>query len=124
MIIRFIGACIFAGLALIGASLLWPRVTVKTRPEILTQVRNSVIGTPWGGNAAQILGVSDENNVEPLNMGTVVSGAIGSLVSTVETRAQEAVTARLVRELIRQFGELPSDQKQQLQEIICQPNSP
>jgi hypothetical protein len=120
-LIRFIGASIIVLIAVSFASLIWPVVTDQPRPQILTQVRDYVIRTPYGFRAAAVLGVSDERNVTKMSLGSILSGAAGNAVSAIEKKAQEAVAQRVADQLSRQFEQLPTAEKTRLQQIICSP---
>lgn len=114
----FLAVAVF-GVTLSGGSLVWPRLTNTPRPQLLQQVHDSVIKTPAGAQAAQVLGVSDDRTIQPINLGQVV-GNIGNAIKTAaQKRAQTIITAQIVGQLSNGYEKLPKDQQQQLQEIIC-----
>ncbi len=118
---QFIIALIVGIVSVSGGSLLWPRLTPNPRPQVLQQVHDIVIKTPLGSQAATVLGVTDETNVTPLNLGELVGSAAGEVKSAAEKRAQMVIMTQVTRELSKQYEKLPEDQKVQLQQIICQP---
>lgn len=102
-------------------SLLWPKLTAKARPKPLTEVRNVVMQTPVGQQAAAILGVTDESTVTPINVSSVASSLVSGIVLSVGQKAQEVVTRQAVQQLLRQVDQLPLSEKQQIQEALCKP---
>ncbi len=120
-LIQFIGALVGAGVMVSFASLIWPKVTSDPRPPALTRVRETVIHTQLGWNAAQVLGVADEAGVEPVSVGELVAqGANAAVTSVVETTKQ-TVTSQLLRQLAGQFGRLSEEEKEAFRAEICQP---
>lgn len=119
----FLAVAVF-GVTLSGGSLVWPRVTNAPRPQLLQEVHDAVIKTPQGEQAAQVLGVSTDENVQPINLGQV-AGTIGNAIkSAAQRRAQTIITAQIVGQLSNGYDKLPKDQQQALQQIICKPASP
>lgn len=118
----FLAVAVF-GVTLSGGSLVWPRVTSAPRPQLLQQVHDSVIKTPIGSQAAQVLGVSDETKVEPVNLSNVAGSIGNSIKSAVQKRAQTIIMAQVTQQLTNQYEKLPQDQKNQLQQIVCSPSS-
>ncbi|MBI4029175.1 MAG: hypothetical protein HY376_02315 [Candidatus Blackburnbacteria bacterium] len=102
-------------------SLAWPRLTPQARPVPLQKVHDVVLETQVGQQAAQTLGVTDEKNVVPINPSAVVASVATSIVTTIEKRTQQVVVENAVKQLTNQFDQLPQDQKQQIQTIICKP---
>lgn len=121
-LLQYIGVALGSAVMLSFVSLIWPKVTVEPRPKQLTQVRNIVIQTPVGKEAARVLGVSDESNIEPASIGELVAQQANMAVTTVQKSAQRAVTSRLITQLAAQFEQLPKDQQQEFQELICEPS--
>lgn len=120
---QFVIALIVGVVSVSGGSLIWPRLTTNPRPEVLQQVHDVVIKTPMGNQMATVLGVADEANVAPLNLGELAGSAAGEVKSAAEKRAQMVIMTQVTRELSKQYEKLPEDQKIQLQQIICQPAS-
>ncbi|MBI5619331.1 hypothetical protein HY950_00015 [Candidatus Gottesmanbacteria bacterium] len=121
MSLQFILTLGVAALTVGLGSLLWPKLTARVRPKPLTEIRNVVMQTPMGKQAATILGVSDEGAVTPINVSSVASSLVSGVVSAVGQKAQETVTRQAVQQLINQVDQLPADQKQQIQEALCKP---
>ncbi len=118
----FLAVAVF-GVTVSGGSLVWPRITSAPRPQLLQQVHDSVIKTPVGQQAAQVLGVSTDENVQPINLGQVAGNAANALKSAAQQRAQTIITAQIVGQLSSGYEKLPKDQQQALQQIICSPKS-
>ncbi len=109
-------------LATIGiVSLAWPRFTTQPRPAPLEKVHEIVLGTEMGQEAAQTLGVASPSGIAPINPGQIVQSVVQSVVTTVERRTQEVVVQNATKQLTSQFDQLPPEQKQQIQSIICKP---
>lgn len=121
MNIQFLAVLIGATVSIAGASLLWPKLTTEPRPKPLTEVRKVLMQTPVGQQAAGILGVTDEAAVTPINVSSVASTLVAGVVANVGQKTQEVVTRGAVQQLLRQVDQLPTDQKQQIQEALCKP---
>ncbi|MEK7129454.1 MAG: hypothetical protein AAB803_00395 [Patescibacteria group bacterium] len=121
MNVQFLLVAISTALTVGLGSLLWPKLTARARPKPLTEVRNVVMQTPVGQQAAAILGVRDESTVTPINVSSVASSLVSGIVSSVGQKAQETVTRQAVQQIMRQGDQLPADQKQQIQEALCKP---
>lgn len=112
--------------ALIGAgvvalvSLLWPKFTVKPEPQVLEQVRNTVLGTEIGQNAANLLGVAN-NGGQVLNLSDTVSSVAGVVTSSVEERVQSIIAEQIASQVVKQYEQLPETQQTIVTEIICKP---
>jgi hypothetical protein len=120
-IANFIIALVVAGVTIAGGSLAWPRLTNQPPPKLLKEVRSVVIKTQVGEQTANVLGVTDEKNVKPINLGTVAAGALGEVKTAVQNRVQAIIVGNAVNQLHQQFEKLSPAQKTQIQEIICQP---
>lgn len=118
---RFLLALTVAVTALGSGSLMWPRLTDRPRPALLQKVHDIVLQTPTGQNAAEVLGVSDEANVEPINVGQVIGGAVGRAKEAVQNRVRTVVVTNAVNQLNRQFDHLNDDQKTVVRQAICEP---
>ncbi len=119
--IKFILVAAVSGVMVGLVSLLWPRFTAKSRPAPLEKVHDVVLGTQIGQQAAETLGVSSPSAVTPINPQQIVQSVVQSVVTTIERRTQEVVITNAVKQLSGQFDQLPQDQKQQIQQIICKP---
>lgn len=118
---RFFLALMVAVTTLAGGSLLWPRLTTRPRPKLLQDVHDLVLRTPMGQHSADVLGVSDEAAVEPINIGAVVGSAVYGAKIAIQKRVQNVVVINAVNSLSRRFESLPPEQKEQIQEILCKP---
>ena len=118
--IKFIFVLIMSGAVLSVASIAWPRLTSQPRPVPLEQVHTIVSGTQIGQSVAQVLGVTTPA-VQPIDPKQIFQSAVQTVVTTVERRTQEVVVENAVKQLNNQFDQLPQEQKQQIQSIICKP---
>lgn len=113
LVVQLVLAIAVFGLTLSGGSLVWPKITSAPRPQLLQEVHDSVIKTPIGAQAAQVLGS------EQINIGHVVTTAWNGIKNTVEKRAQTILMSQVTAQLMSQYEKLPRDQQKTLQEIIC-----
>lgn len=116
--VQFFLTLVGAVAALSVASVGWPLASSAPRPLALEKVYSVVSQTPAGGQLATLLGVTE--NTQPINVASVAGNVAGAVSSTVQKKTQEAITSRLVTELIEEYDGLPDDQKQQIHEAICQ----
>lgn len=116
---KFLLTLLFVGVTLAVISLLWPRFSDQPRPVPLTQIRNTVVQTPLGAQAAMVLGVSDEASVQRFNLQTSVNDLTVSAAGVLQQRAQTVLTIHAVKQLQQQFQQLPQDQQEQIREVIC-----
>lgn len=117
--LRFVLTLFAAGVIVSGVAIAWPRLTSQPRPEPLTRVNDIVKNTPVGKNIANVLGISDNESVEPINIASVASSLSASLIKAAEDRAARIVVTQAVRQLASQFDGLPENDKKQIQEFIC-----
>lgn len=120
-VVQFTLAVAVALTSLAGGSLAWPRLTREPRPQLLQQVHDYAIKTIPGQQAAQVLGVSDETQAEPINLGKLAADGVNGVKITLQKRMQTIVVGNAVNELTRQFDKLPDDQKLYIQEALCKP---
>lgn len=120
-VIQFVMALAVAATTLAGGSIAWPKLTSQPRPQLLQQVHDFVIRTPAGQRTADVLGVSDESRVEPINIGVIAGNGVTAIKQSVQNRIQTIVVGNAVNELTRQFDRLSEDQKQTIQEALCKP---
>jgi hypothetical protein len=120
-VMQFILALAVAATSLAGGSLVWPRLTTQARPKLLQNVHDVVIKTPVGQQTAQVLGVSNEAQVEPINIGKTVAGAVEGVRGAIQNRVQTVVVGNAVNQLTTQFDRLPQEQKENIQQILCKP---
>jgi hypothetical protein len=118
---QFIGAALASVIIASFASIAWPKFTSQPRPEALTQVRNIVIQTEAGRGVAYVLGVTDEKSAEPVSIASYAATGVNSVVNTVTTSVQEAVTAKVIEQLIGKFNQLPKEQQDAFRTQICKP---
>lgn len=103
-----------------GASLVWPLVTHAPSPEPLAKVREMVLQTDVGRQAAQTLGVSDMTNVEPINVSSVASDVVSNVVSTASQKVQDAATREIIIQVVKKIETLQPDQQEEIKKVICQ----
>lgn len=101
-------------------SLLWPRFSNKPEPQALEQVRNTVLGTEIGQNAAALLGVTNDHP-QPLNLSDTVSSVAGMVTSSVEQKVSQIVSDQVAAQVIKQYQQLPIIQQDHVVEMICKP---
>lgn len=118
---RFIIVSIVAVIVLGGGSLLWVRFTARPRPKLLQDVRDTVINTAAGRQAADALGVSNESEVTPINVGQTVTSGVSGVKQAVQDRIQTIIVQNAVRQLEERLEHLSPQQQKYVQEIICTP---
>ncbi len=123
LVVQLVLAVAVFGVTLSGGSLVWPKLTTAPRPQLLQQVHDAVVKTPVGARAANVLGVSANEEAQPINLGQISGNVVNSLKDAAQKRAQTIVTAQIVGQLTNGYEKLPADQQQELQKIICSPNS-
>ncbi len=121
MIFQFLIALLGTGFVVSTASLIWPRFTEQPRPPQLEKVREVVMQTPVGQQAATVLGVADSGSIEPINISSLAGTLTQQAGSAVTEKVAQEVTSRAVSQIISQIDKLPEDQRQILQSAICQP---
>lgn len=114
-----LAAAVGAGLVAI-TSLLWPKFTTNPEPEVLEQVRNTVLGSEVGQSTADFLGVTDAD-VKPLNLSDAVSSVAGVVTSSVEQKVQRIVSDQVAAQVIKQYQQLPASQQERVVEMVCKP---
>lgn len=119
LVVQLFLAVFVFGVTLSGGSLVWPRVTSAPRPQLLQQVRDTVVKTPVGANAAAVLGVTDEANVQPINLGDIANNAWNGMKNAAQKRATTIVMSQVTAQLNSQYQKLPKDQQETLKQIIC-----
>ncbi len=119
LVVQLVLAALVFGVTLSGGSLVWPRVTSAPRPQLLQQVHDTVIKTPAGNQVAQVLGVTDDKSVQPVNLGQAANNAWNGIKNAAQKRVQTIIMSQVTAQLTSQYGKLPKDQQKTLQEIIC-----
>ena len=102
-----------------GTSLLWPRFTSKPSPEPLTKVREVVLQTDVGRQAAQILGVSDTNTIEPVNVSSVAGSVVSNALTNVQQQVQDAATREVIIQVVKKIETLNPSQQEEIKKAIC-----
>lgn len=108
--LQFVFAAIGLAIALSVSSLLWPKVTSKPMPDALVQVKHAVEQTPIGKQTADVLGVSDDQTPEPINIGDWAVAQGNAIISNITESATDAV----VSSVAKQIGK-----NEELQQILC-----
>lgn len=119
LVVQLVLAALVFGVTLSGGSLVWPKVTSAPRPLLLQQVHDSVVKTPVGSQAAAVLGVTDDKNVQPINVGEIATNAWNGIKNAAQKRATTIIMSQVTAQLTSQYEKLPKDQQKTLQEIIC-----
>ena len=119
MLFQFLAALLSASVVVGGTSLLWPKLTTAPRPKQLAAVREVVLRTPIGQQAATVLGVADETNIEPINVSSLAGSLAQQAAGAVTDKVTEQVTSRAVSQIVSQIDKLPQDQRQALEQAIC-----
>ena len=119
LVVQLVLAVAVFGVTLSGGSILWPRVTSAPRPQFLQEVHDTVIKTGFGYQAANVLGVTDDKTVQPINLGQVANNAWNGVKTAAQKRATTIVMSQVTAQLTNQYEKLPKDQQKTLQQIIC-----
>jgi hypothetical protein len=120
---RFIMAVTVAITALGSGSLMWPRLTDRPRPTFLQTVHDMVRKTSVGQNAANVLGVSDEANIQKIDVGQMASSAVSNAKAAVQNRVRTVVVTNAVNQLNMQFANLSEEQQTYVRQAICEPTT-
>jgi len=118
---NFFLALVVASLSFVGGSLLWARLTKQPPPAAVEQVRNVVVQTQVGKQAASVLGVSDEAHVQPINISKTASDVISAGEQAVEQRIQYIIVQNAINQLMPQIDKLPKDQQTEIRQQLCVP---
>lgn len=118
-VLRFLIVLLIATGTIISISFFWPFLTLHPRPEVLVKVRDFVLSTSLGSSVANVLGVTDEGSVQPINIGTIATEAVSGAVSSVREYTASALFLSAVRKLAGQYNELRPDQQEEVRELIC-----
>lgn len=116
MMAKFVSVFGIALIALVLVTLLWPRFSDAPRPQPLARLNEIIRGTPAGQNAAAVLGVSTDENVQKLTPQVI----IGSIVTAAENRALDIVITNVVRTITQRFRDLPQEHQKRILEAIGQ----
>lgn len=118
LVIQLVLAVAVFGITLSGGSLVWPKVTRAPRPQLLQQVHDTVVGTPVGSQAAAVLGVTDDKNVQPINLGEIANNAWNGVKNAAQKRAQTIVMSQVTAQLMNQYEKLPKDQQKRCRRLF------
>lgn len=121
MIPQFIGAFLAGSALIVGASFLWPKLTGQARPQLLEDVHEKALETDAGRRAEDVLGITDPENVQKIDIGSVSASVVKTVTTEVQKKSEEIIEKRIIEELVRRVEVLPADQKQEVQKIICAP---
>jgi hypothetical protein len=119
MIFKFIVSLVTALVVITGVSLVWPKLTHGPLPGPLSQVRDIVLTTDIGKQAAQTLGVQNEASATPVTIGTVAGAAISSMAANVQEQAANAVTREIILQIVKKIETLAPDQQQVIHDQMC-----
>lgn len=119
--IKFIFVIVIAVLVTIAVSFIWPRISTRPRPEVLTRVKDFIASTPIGPTVTNVLGVSSEENMRPINIREVASNAATVTVNSVREYAANALFLSAVRQLAGQYNKLKPEQQKEVRDLICTP---
>lgn len=121
--LQFFAILLASSITVASGSLLWYKVTKSPRPQALTVVHDALLTTPWGKQAAHALGVTDESVIEPINVSSLAATIVSSVATNAEKQVQNVVAHQVVTQISKQYDGLNAEQKKQLEELICKPNS-
>lgn len=102
-----------------GASLVWPKVTDAPSPEPLTKVREMVLQTDLGKQAAQRLGLTEDGAGETVNVSSVAGAVVTNVISGVGEKVQDAATKEIIIQVVRKIETLEPEQQQEIKKAIC-----
>ncbi len=111
---KFLG--VFGGALLVCCfvALIWPRFSPSPRPKPLQQLHDFLLTTPVGQNAANVLGVSDDQTVLPLTPQSISQ----QIINNIHTRVSDVVITHAVREISKRFRDLPiQDQEKVIEQF-------
>ncbi len=118
-IMRFILAALTTGVAVSGVSLVWPKFTSKPAPDPLVQVRDVVLQTSIGKQAAEVLGVSDGTQTAPVDIGSAAGSIVNTVMQDMEKKVQDAATKEIIIQVINKIETLDPGQKEEVKKAIC-----
>ena len=121
MIPQFIGAFLLASIVMIGGSLVWPVIMKSSRPPILQAVRDKVVETDIGRDAENVLGQYTIPADVPQAVGSASSQVVNQVGTIVQKKVEDAVTERVIEEVVRRFDTLPTADKEEVKAVICKP---
>jgi hypothetical protein len=120
---KFIVFVVIGAMTLSFVSIAWPKFSRLERPQLLTEVHNAIKETPLGKQVSQVLGVTDERSIEPIDLGIVTNDFGNYAIDTVKNKTEEIIARQAVLQLNQRFDKLGAKEKLILQEAICQQSS-
>jgi len=118
MIPQFIGAFLVATVTMIAGSFVWPMVSKQARPPILEAVHEKALETDAGKKVEKVLGVYTGVGLNE-TVSSVSSQVVTQVGNTVQQKAEEIVTQRLIDELLKRFDTLSEKEKEQVKTTVC-----
>lgn len=112
-------AAIVGGIVGVG-SIAWPKFTTQPRPTVLEEVHNVVKDT-FGKQTADVLGVSDTREIQPVNLQDLASQALQTAENTAADKAREIIARQAILQLVNQIDKLKPEEKQQIKTLLCAP---
>ena len=109
-----------AGATVVIVSIGWTKFTDKPEPEALSKIRDIALETSVGTKVADVLGVSDDLQID---VSSVAGSLVGAVGNAVKSKATDIVIHQAIEQISSQYNNLSSDQKKQIQELICKPPS-
>lgn len=119
-VIRFIGLLVVGGFLLGLVSIVWPTLTMTARPPFLQKVYDTFTSLPIGQTIASAFPTPSLSR-GPVNIGTVLGEAVSRIADDARGRVTQGLTQQATSYITDQFHHLPQKEKEQIQEIICQP---
>lgn len=111
-------AGVSVGLVMI-TSLVWPKFTARPEPQPLERVRNAVLNTEVGEQAAQLLGAQSDKLGNPINLNDTISSVAGAVSSSVEEHVQKIISEQIATQVVKQYQQLPVGEQTRVTEVIC-----
>lgn len=120
---KFILGLIFSGIILSIASLAWPKFTTKERPELIKGFQLYLKDTPFGQQVSQVLGVTDESQVKPVDLKVTAVELKDWMILQIQNKAESIVAKQAADQIRQRFSSLNEDQKTILRQAICESGS-
>lgn len=111
---RFLFVLIIVVLSVTCLTLMWPRFFETPRPQALDRLNTILRGTTVGQQAANVLGVSDEQSINRLSPQVVLSESVQASRNYVT----DVIITHASRLIIDRFSSLPEAQQQKILEAM------